>query len=383
MIKVHKKLLAAFVALGITLSFSGNAFASPLQDQYNSSLQQYQNAMKNVQALESQIEIMDGEIGKVNDTITATDKKISQSKSSIAATQRKLDEAKAQMDNEEKVYGQRIRAMYMNDNVQYLSVILNCNNFSDFVSNIELVQKLMQYDKNIIQNFDSQKQHIEDVSKDLAKKNSNLISLQNENKKKLQDLNDKKARQNKLIVEAKTEEAKHSSEMKSIQAAIAEETKKLQAIKIAAAVTPAKVNQNTTNNTAVNNNNNYNPSPMPTPSGVSGTAVVAFASRYVGVPYLWGGTTPSGFDCSGLVQYAYAHFGISLPRTSQEQVGSGVPVTGDLQPGDLLFFEPSSSGPQHVGMYVGDGMFIEAPHTGANVRIVPVRQYCAARRIIR
>ncbi len=383
MIKVHKKLLAAFVALGITLSFSGNAFASPLQDQYNSSLQQYQNAMKNVQALESQIEIMDGEIGKVNDTITATDKKISQTKSSIAATQRKLDEAKVQMDNEEKIYGQRIRAMYMNGNVQYLSVVLNCNNFSDFVSNIELVQKLMQYDKNIIQNFDSQKQHIEDVSKDLAKKNNDLVYLQNQNKNKLQDLNDKKAKQNNLIVEAKAEEAKHSSEMKSIQAAIDAETKKLQAIKIAAAVTPAKVIQNTANNTINNNNNNNKPSPISTPSGVSGMAVVAFASQYVGVPYLWGGTTPNGFDCSGLVQYAYARFGISLPRTSQEQVGSGVPVTGNLQPGDLLFFEPSSSGPQHVGMYVGDNMFIEAPHTGANVRIVPIRPYCAARRIIR
>ncbi|WP_234124562.1 C40 family peptidase [Clostridium hydrogenum] len=380
---MHKKLLAAFVALGITLSFSGNAFASPLQDQYNSSLQQYQNAMKNVQALESQIEIMDGEIGKVNDTITATDKKISQTKSSIAATQRKLDEAKVQMDNEEKIYGQRIRAMYMNGNVQYLSVVLNCNNFSDFVSNIELVQKLMQYDKNIIQNFDSQKQHIEDVSKDLAKKNNDLVYLQNQNKNKLQDLNDKKAKQNNLIVEAKAEEAKHSSEMKSIQAAIDAETKKLQAIKIAAAVTPAKVIQNTANNTINNNNNNNKPSPISTPSGVSGMAVVAFASQYVGVPYLWGGTTPNGFDCSGLVQYAYARFGISLPRTSQEQVGSGVPVTGNLQPGDLLFFEPSSSGPQHVGMYVGDNMFIEAPHTGANVRIVPIRPYCAARRIIR
>lgn len=382
MIKVHKKLLGAFVAIGMTISFSGNAFASPLQDQYNSSLQQYQNAMKEAQALECQIENMDAQIGKVNNDISATDKKISKSKANIAEEQRRLSEAKDKMANEEKNYSQRVRAMYMNSNVQYLSVILNSKSFSEFVSNVELVQKLMQYDKNIIQNLNSQKQHIEDVNKSLEKDNDKLVALQNENKKKLQDLNNKKEQQNKLIASVKEEEAKHSGEMKNIQAAIDAETKRLQAVKIAAAPAPAPVAQSSSNSSSSNGGSHNNVSkPVPS-SGVTGTDIVAFASRYVGIPYLWGGTTPSGFDCSGLVQYSYAHFGISLPRTSQEQVGSGSPVTGDLKPGDLLFFEPSSSGPQHVGMYVGNGMFIEAPHTGANVRIVPVRSYCAARRII-
>ncbi|HXY28955.1 MAG TPA: NlpC/P60 family protein [Acidimicrobiales bacterium] len=118
----------------------------------------------------------------------------------------------------------------------------------------------------------------------------------------------------------------------------------------------------------------------------SGAAVVQDAKRYLGIPYLWGGTSPtSGFDCSGFVQHVYADLGISLPRTSQEQATVGTPVAdlSSAQPGDLLFFEPGASGPGHVGIYLGGGMMIDAPHTGASVRIEQVwGQPCAIRRIV-
>ncbi len=119
--------------------------------------------------------------------------------------------------------------------------------------------------------------------------------------------------------------------------------------------------------------------------GVSGSSVVADAEQYLGVPYQWGGTSPTtGFDCSGLVQHVYADLGISLPRTSQEQVTAGTPVdsVADAQPGDLVFFEPSASGPGHVGIYIGNGQMIDAPHTGTDVQIQPVGQPCAIRRIL-
>ncbi len=120
-------------------------------------------------------------------------------------------------------------------------------------------------------------------------------------------------------------------------------------------------------------------------SAVTGTSVVADAEQYLGVPYQWGGTSPTtGFDCSGLVQHVYADLGISLPRTSQEQVTAGTPVDSiaDAQPGDLVFFEPSASGPGHVGIYIGNGQMIDAPHTGTDVRIQAVGQPIAIRRIL-
>ncbi len=106
---------------------------------------------------------------------------------------------------------------------------------------------------------------------------------------------------------------------------------------------------------------------------VAGTAVaaIAFAAEQIGTPYLWGGTGPGGFDCSGLVQAAYRSAGVALPRVAQAQFDAGPPVAADstVLPGDLLFFGSGPSGVDHVGLYVGDGAMIDAPHTGALVRL--------------
>jgi cell wall-associated NlpC family hydrolase len=103
--------------------------------------------------------------------------------------------------------------------------------------------------------------------------------------------------------------------------------------------------------------------------GADQTGAVSIALQYLGVPYKWAGATPqSGFDCSGLVQYVYAQLGVSLPHNTVLQWNSpdAVSVPRDqLQPGDLVFF----NGLDHVGIYVGNGDFIDAPHTGASVRI--------------
>jgi len=95
--------------------------------------------------------------------------------------------------------------------------------------------------------------------------------------------------------------------------------------------------------------------------------VVQYAKRFIGVRYVYGGSSPrSGFDCSGFVRYVYAHFGVSLPHSSYAQFGDGRRVSrSSLRPGDLVFFD----GVGHVGLYVGNGRFIHAPHTGTRVRI--------------
>jgi cell wall-associated NlpC family hydrolase len=115
------------------------------------------------------------------------------------------------------------------------------------------------------------------------------------------------------------------------------------------------------------------------------SGVVGIAMQYLGVPYVWGGASPSGFDCSGLVMYVYAQMGVSLPHYTGAQWQMGVPVAyNDLQPGDLVFFD----GLGHVGIYIGGGEFIHAPHTGDVVRIDSLSEawyaatYDGARRII-
>jgi soluble lytic murein transglycosylase-like protein len=121
----------------------------------------------------------------------------------------------------------------------------------------------------------------------------------------------------------------------------------------------------------------------PSSAGPTGQSVVDIAKRYLGVPYLYGGTDPNvGLDCSALVQLAYRQVGVDLPRTSAEQATQGLPVASlaDALPGDLVAFNSPVS---HIGIYAGDGKMVVAPHTGEVVRIETItKQPTAIRRIL-
>lgn len=105
------------------------------------------------------------------------------------------------------------------------------------------------------------------------------------------------------------------------------------------------------------------------PQSVAGNAVLEIAARYVGVPYVYGGTTPDGFDCSGFTSYVYAQLGITLPRTSSDQRYAGVVVSRDqAQPGDLIWT------PGHVGIYAGGDQMIDSPRPGKSVQFRTIWQ---------
>ena len=119
------------------------------------------------------------------------------------------------------------------------------------------------------------------------------------------------------------------------------------------------------NNGALSGNSQTNPQ--------GDNEIINTAKSFLGTPYLWGGTTPSGFDCSGFVQYVCRANGISIPRIADDQLhGPGTYETrGELQPGDLVFFG-SGGYASHVGMYVGDGMMIHAPSTGKVIQYTSI-----------
>ncbi|HVR12759.1 MAG TPA: NlpC/P60 family protein, partial [Gaiellaceae bacterium] len=125
-------------------------------------------------------------------------------------------------------------------------------------------------------------------------------------------------------------------------------------------------------------------SPIAAPPSSNYSGVVGIAMRYLGTPYVWGGASPSGFDCSGFVMYVYAQMGVGLPHSSYAQYGAGVPVSYDqLQAGDLVFFD----GLGHVGIYIGGGNFIHSPHSGDVVKISSMSgwyssSFVGARRIL-
>jgi cell wall-associated NlpC family hydrolase len=115
-----------------------------------------------------------------------------------------------------------------------------------------------------------------------------------------------------------------------------------------------------------------------TPAAVQ--TAIAYTLEQLGKPYIWGGTGPAGYDCSGLVMMAYRAAGVDLPRTTFQQVDAGTPVYSltQLQPGDLLFTAGSdgtATDPGHVGMYIGDGLVIQAPQTGQDIMLTPLAGY--------
>lgn len=119
-----------------------------------------------------------------------------------------------------------------------------------------------------------------------------------------------------------------------------------------------------------------------------GNQVVNYAYKFLGKPYIYGAAGPKAFDCSGLTQYVFNHFGINLSRTTYTQVGEGTKVNrSDLRPGDLVFFNTQGS-TSHVGIYIGNGEFIHAPRTGKPVMVSSLsdgyysQKYATARRVV-
>ena len=116
-------------------------------------------------------------------------------------------------------------------------------------------------------------------------------------------------------------------------------------------------------NQIISDNANKNTSSSSYSGSSTGNKIVEYAKQFLGTPYVWGGTTPSGFDCSGFTQYVYAHFGISIPRVSEEQINCGT-QTSNPAVGDLFF--PHTG---HVGIYIGNGQVIHSPKTGDVIKI--------------
>jgi cell wall-associated NlpC family hydrolase len=119
---------------------------------------------------------------------------------------------------------------------------------------------------------------------------------------------------------------------------------------------------------------------LPASTSPQVATAISYALQQLGKPYIWGGTGPAGYDCSGLIMMAYESAGISLPRTTFQQVDVGMPVYSltQLEPGDLLFTAGSDgtpTNPGHVGLYLGDGLVEEAPETGLNIMITPLSGY--------
>lgn len=361
--KVVLPVMLAGMLMGDTI------YAAPLNDQLKqqqSQLQQQSDALKGVkekvQSLEENIDKLDANIQKTNNDINSNNQQIASTEKEIDVTNQQLKKAQDDLDNEIKTYGVRIRYMYINGNDNIVGTLLESKGFSDFLKRIQVVVKLSDLDKKMVADITSRKNEVNKKKQALSDKKEKIVSLKKDNEKKLASLSADKDSQQKLIAQSKAEEDSLNSKISNSQAQIMATANQIEALKSSVP--------------------RYDPAKGSAP--YSDNAVVVFAYQYLGRPYVWGATGPTTFDCSGFTQFIYRHFGISIGRTTYDQIKDGSPVAdGDLRPGDLIFFGTWSD-PHHVGMYVGNGTYIHAPHTGDVVKLSVLSgrdDYLTARRI--
>jgi cell wall-associated NlpC family hydrolase len=349
------------VALTMLFTLNSTAFAVPVKEKLKQQKKSLTRIQSEREAIEIKIEKFDNEIQK---TMAKTDKnkvKIYETKSAIEKSTAEVVQVKEQAKKEQELFNSRMRAMYINRFDSYTSIILDSESFGDFISRIDNIKTVIDYDKKVAREFEVTKTELDEKQQNLNNTKDVLVNLQVENKQKMDKIIVTKESQYKLIAELKNKEVLLSSQISDSQISVNKSVVKINEIrKSVPKYTPSRGS-----------------------ATISSSTVIAYASNFLGTPYLWGGTTPSGFDCSGFTQYVYAHFGISIGRTTFDQINDGVQVSREnLQAGDLVFFGTFAN-PHHMGIYVGDNNYMHAPHTGDVIKVSPMSRsgYVTGRRV--
>ncbi len=313
---------------------------------------------------------LDSNAQRAQNQYDASSAKLHRLEHNLKINRQALHIARANLAQAQTALAQRLVVIYtMRDDQSTLAVLLGAHSVDDLVNRIETMQSVSRQDvavMNQVIGFRKQIRRRERLLEHAHVLQARLVKRRAAAKHRVDA---QLAHEQRLYNSVKTEisrliEAQHArqlaaaSAVRARMAAYQDATSQYGATAIAGAATVAP------------------------PTQYSG--VVGIAMQYLGVPYVWGGSSPSGFDCSGFVAYVYAQVGVSLPHYSGAQWGYGVPVSrSDLQPGDLVFFD----GLGHVGIYVGGGQFIHAPHSGDVVKISSLGEswyaatYVGARRI--
>lgn len=319
-------------------------------------------AQARLDALSTELEMRSEELGQVESQLERT-------RLSIARTERELIRAKAQLAESQAQLAHRAQSIYRNGALDPIAFFVGIADFADLLSRVELYRRISQQDAETVVSVRDAKQRVEYAKATLEQREAEQTALRAQARQKQSQVSAALKKQKGYLASIKADVARLITQERKRQERIAAE----KARRVAAALAAARRHRASSRNIDVSK------------LGGSHAAVVIFAMKYLGVPYVWGGTTPSGFDCSGLVQYCYAEAGINLPRTAREQYSAGAPIPADrldlLQAGDLVFFaydhDPSQI--HHVGIYAGSGMFIHAPQTGDVVRVSSLSERISSR----
>ncbi len=326
-----------------------------------------------------------GQLQQLSDSLERARSQYDAATSQLATIQTNLREnrrelriAKRNLKTSERVIASRLVSLYTTDQTSTLEVILGARSLDDMITRMDGAKSVTALDADVLGQVKHFKRVVKRSGVQLQHARVAEQRLVAERAAAKQSIESKIAQSQSLLSSikgqiARIEAAQAARQLQMAAAAQARLSEIHRASLQDAADTIVGISAITpTTDTVV--------APPPTHSGVVGVAL-----GELGTPYVWGGSQPGGFDCSGLVMWAYAQLGVALPHSTYAQWGYGVSVSRDqLQPGDLVFFD----GLGHVGIYIGGNQFVHAPHTGDVVRISSLDEswyaatFVGARRIL-
>ena len=320
-------------------------------------------AAKQAQAQQvlTQIQKIDDSLGAAVESYNLANVRLRQIERDQRENRRQLKLTRANLKIAQDSLAARLVSAYTStqDN-STLSVLLGAASLDDLLNRIEAVNSTSRQDASIVQQVTSFKAAIQHNRDQLRKAHSEQRTIVAQKAAQKQRIQSQLASRRQLLSSIK-------GQIASMRAAEAAQQRQL----AAAARSRLAVGVQAPDPGGVGISASTPEGSTVAPPNVHG-GVVGIAMRYLGVPYVWGGSTPRGFDCSGFVAYVFAQIGVSLPHSSYAMFGMGTPVSiGELQPGDLVFF----TGASHMGIYIGGGQFIHSPHTGDVVKISSLSGY--------
>jgi peptidoglycan DL-endopeptidase CwlO len=305
------------------------------------------------QSVLGQINQLDVSLERAIEAYDLANAKLTRIRHDLAMNTQNLVVAKRSLKHSQRQLSSRLVDMYTSEGQDStLAVLLGSSSLDDMLSRIDAADRVSQQDALVVKQ---------------------VVSLRREIQQRQRRLKHAHAEQSQVVAERASAKASVESQLgqrRSLLSSIRGQIAQLQAqeqarqAELQRQLQQQLASQQVSTSQALAPTVNAGPITSAPPSHFGG--VVGIAMRYLGTPYVWGGASPSGFDCSGLVMYVYAQVGVSLPHNAAAQYGYGSAVSrSDLEPGDLVFFY----GLGHVGIYIGGGSFIHAPHTGDVVKI--------------
>jgi peptidoglycan DL-endopeptidase CwlO len=302
-------------------------------------------------------------------------------KHSLRQNEYRLHIARGNLHAAQKRLMARLYSLYVNGSPSTIEVLAGAHSLSQVIDRAESAQAFSNQDAMLGKQALSFERSVQARERQLQKLRQTRAHAVSEKQAKLREVTSELARQRQLLASIHTTisnlQAQEAARERAERAAALARLKAEEAARRAAQRAAEAPTQGSSPPTQI-----VPPPPVNVPTGNPGAGhpqAAAIALQYLGVPYVWGGASPAGFDCSGLVMYVYAQLGISLPHYTVAQWNATDPISSPA-PGDLVFF----NGLGHVGIYIGGGKFVDAPHTGSVVRIDSLSSfggYDGARRV--